>query len=131
MKSKGLNVLLILTSLIGYLEWGKNNKSFLFQAEVEIISKLFTDPLSVLHPFTFLPLIGQLILVFTLFQKSPNRFLTFVGMIGIGILLMLMFAIGAMTLNFYIVLSTVPFLMVSVLTVRYHLKLNRDGNKKS
>ncbi len=32
MKSKILNFFLIITSLLGYLEWGGNSHSFLFQA---------------------------------------------------------------------------------------------------
>ena len=39
MKEKLLNLLLVLTSFAGYLEWGKENQLFLFQAEVEIVSK--------------------------------------------------------------------------------------------
>jgi hypothetical protein len=55
MKIKILNVLLFITSLLGYLEWGKENKQFLFQAKIEIVSKLFNDPTSVIHVFTVLP----------------------------------------------------------------------------
>ena len=123
MKTKILNVFLILTSLLGYLEWGKDNKSFLFQAEAEIIAKLFTDPTSVIHPFTMLPLIGQLILLVTLFQKNPNRLLTFVGIAGIGILLALMFLIGLISLNLYIALSAAPFLVTAFLTVKHHRQI--------
>jgi hypothetical protein len=122
-KSKVFNLLLILTSLVGYLEWGKDNKSFLFQAEAEIISKLFTDPASVIHPFTMLPLTGQLILLITVFQKRPNKVLTFIGMAGIGVLLTFMFVIGLMSLNYYIVLSTIPFLLIGFLTIRHHRRM--------
>jgi hypothetical protein len=38
-KSKFFNLLLILTSLLGYLEWGKGHQMFLFQAEAEIFAK--------------------------------------------------------------------------------------------
>ena len=79
MKSKILNLTLILTSLIGYLEWGQDMSMFLFQGELDVISKLFTDPLSVLHPFTLLPLLGQILLLITLFQKNPSKVLTYVG----------------------------------------------------
>ena len=65
MKSKLLNIGLILTSFVGYLEWGGNNKMFLIQGEIELISKLLTDPGSALHPFTLLPLIGQVLLILT------------------------------------------------------------------
>ena len=125
MKSRVLNVLLILTSLVGYLEWGKDNKSFLFQAESAIISKFLVDPGSVVHPFIVLPLAGQLLLFFTLFQKRPNRVLTFLGIAGLGILFALMLVIGLISLNYKIVLSTIPFLVIGLLTFRHHKKLKR------
>ena len=120
MKSKILNLLLILTSLIGFLEWGKNNKLFLFQAEAEIISKLFTDPISVIHPFTIFPLVGQILLLFTLFQKKPNRMVTFISIGAIGILLSFMFVIGLISLNYKILLSTIPFLVIAFLTIKHY-----------
>ena len=122
MKGKILNLLLLITSLIGYLEWGSGNHSFLFQVEAEVISKLITNAKSVIHPFTLLPLAGQLLLIITLFQKTPGRYLTYLGIAGIGILLILMFAIGLMGLNFKIVLSTLPFLTVAFLAFRHHRK---------
>ena len=123
MKSKILNSLLIITSLIGYLEWGGNSHSFLFQAETEILSKLFIDPISIFHPFTLLPLLGQLILLVTLFQRTPNKTLTFIGIGSLGILLLFMFVIGLLSINHKIIISTIPFLVVSALTIRHHRKI--------
>ena len=120
MKSKILNSLLIITSLIGYLEWGGNNYIFLFKAEAEIFLKLFTDPISVLHPFTILPLIGQVLLLITLFQKTPNKTLSFISIAGLGLLLGFIFIIGLMSLNFKVIISTIPFIVVSVLTIRHY-----------
>lgn len=120
MKSKILNALLILSSLVGYLEWGKDNKLFLFQAEAGIISKLIDNPLSVLHPFTVLPFVGQILLLITLFQQKPGRILTYVGIGGIGILLALMFVIGLITLNVKVLASTIPFLVLAFVTIRHH-----------
>lgn len=120
MKSKILSLLLILTSLLGYLEWGQDNESFLFQAEMEIISKLFTNPQSVIHPFILLPLIGQILLLTTLLQKRPNKVLTYIGLLGIGILLAFMFVIGLLSANYKIALSTIPFLVTAFITVRHH-----------
>ncbi len=117
-KTKILISLLIVTSLFGHLEWGQNKQMFLFQVEEEIFTKIFTDPLSVLHPFTVLPFIGQLILLFTLFQKKPGKILTFIGMGCIGILLALVLFIGIISLNFSILLSAVPFFVVAFFTIR-------------
>ncbi len=120
MKAKLLNALLILTSLMGYLSWGKDKHLFLFQAEADIFSKLFDNPLSVIHPFTILPLSGQVMLLITLFQQKPSKVLTFISIGALGMLLGLMLVIGLISLNYRIVLSTIPFLATSVVTIRYH-----------
>lgn len=119
MKHKILNALLIASSLFGYLEWGGGMHTFLFQAESEIFVKLFSDPSSVLHPFTLLPLAGQALLAFTLFQRRPSKILTYIGIAGIGILLVLMFAIGLMSLNYKILFFSLPFLVLAVYTIVY------------
>jgi len=121
-KKKLLNAGLILTSLIGYLEWGTENHTFLFQAEWVVLSKLIQDPMAVVHPFTLLPLFGQIVLLITLFQERPNRIMTFVGLACLGILLFLMFFIGVISFNYKIFLSTLPFVITAVLTVRENLK---------
>lgn len=126
MKGKILNGLLIISSLFGFLEWGQSSKMFLFQAEAEIVSKIFTNPTSVLHPFTILPLLGQLFLLITLFQKSPSKIMTYIGIVGIGILLFLMFIIGCISFNLKILLSTIPFLVLAYLTIRHHRKLKNN-----
>jgi len=118
MKLKILNFLLIITSLIGYLEWGGNNHIFLYQGEAEIMHKLFTNPGSVIHPFILLPLIAQMLLLITLFQKSPNKKLTYISIVGLGLLLGFMFIIGMISFNFKILLSTIPFWIVVLLTIR-------------
>lgn len=127
MKLKLLNAALIISSLIGFLQWGQGNSTFLFAAEAEIITKLFSDPLSVAHPFTFLPLIGQILLLITLFQKQPSKALTYTGMICVGLLLLFIFLIGILSLNFKILLSALPFMTLSVLTIIYF----RRNRKKS
>ena len=120
MKSKILNIGLILTSFVGYLEWGGNNKMFLVQGEIEVISKLLTDPGSALHPFTLLPLVGQVLLVITLFQKSPSRLLTYLGLAGISVLLLFMLVIGLLSLHIKTALSTLPFIVTGFMTVKHH-----------
>lgn len=122
MKLKLLNAGLIIASLIGYLEWGQGNNTFLCVAEGEIIAKLFTDPLSVAHPFTFLPLIGQILLLITLFQKQPKKALTYSGMACIGLLMVFIFLIGILSLNYKVALSALPFLVISTLIMLYFRK---------
>lgn len=118
LKSKVLNLLLILTSLIGYLEWGTDQHQFLFQAEGEIVSKLFTDPASVIHPFILFPLAGQILLLITLFQKKTNKILTLIGLAGLSLLLGFLFIIGLLGFNLKILVFSFPFLMVSFFTIQ-------------
>lgn len=122
-KSKILNALLILTSLVGYLEWGGNNHMFLFQAEMDIFNKLLIEPKAVIHPLIILPLLGQLFLLVTLFQKKPRKMLTGIGMGFLGILLVIMFVIGIVSLNIKIILSTLPFMVIAGLTIKHYRKV--------
>lgn len=132
MKSKILNALLLISSLLGFLEWGGNNKMFLFQMEAEIFSKMIKDPLSIIHPFIILPILGQALLLITLFQKVPGKIPTFLGIGGIGILLLIMFLIGCLNLDIKILLSTLPFLGLSFYTIRYNIKMksNQKGSSE-
>ncbi|MBI1306725.1 MAG: hypothetical protein GC181_08935 [Bacteroidetes bacterium] len=115
MKHKLLNLALILTSLLGYLEWGEDQHQFLFQTEGLILSKLFTSPKEVIHPFVLIPLFGQLILLITLFQKNPSKWLTYLGMFSLAVLLGFMLFIGLLGFNAKIILSTLPFVTTCVL----------------
>lgn len=114
MKRKILNLLLMITSLFGYLEWGTENKMFLFQGEWEVLVKLFQDPVAAAHPFTLMPLFGQILLLITLFQREPGKILTFIGLACLSLLLLFMFLIGILSLNFKILLSTIPFIITGV-----------------
>ena len=118
MKGKILNLLLILTSLLGYLEWGGGNSAFLFQAEYEVLKGLFSNLELLTHPLTFIPLFGQVLLIITLFQQEPSKKLTYIGMACLGLLLGLMFLLGAFVLSFKVLLSTVPFFITVVFVVR-------------
>ncbi len=122
MKQKTINLLLILSSLLGYLEWGGGNHLFLLQAEGELLRKMFSDPTSVIHPFTIMPLAGQIILAITLFQKTPSKVLTFIGIGCIILLFLLMLFIGISTKNLKIFSSTIPFIFLSVLTILRYKK---------
>lgn len=113
-----INICLVLTFLIGYLEWGKGSHIFIFQAEAEIFLKIKSDPLSVLHPFIIIPFCGQVMLLFTAFQQKPNRFLTFAGLACLGLFMLFLFFIGIVSLNLKILLSTLPFIFTGIIALR-------------
>lgn len=112
--TKLINAALLITSLFGYLQWGPN-KMFLFEMEAGIMSKMFTNPLDIVHPFTVLPMLGQLFLLMTLFQKNPSKYLTIAGVLCMALLLGFIFLIGVISLSWKLTLSTLPFVVVAVI----------------
>ena len=118
MRSKMYNALLLVTSLFGYLRWGGGNSTFLFQAEAEVFKKMFSNFSEAIHPFTVLPLLGQLLLLITLFQHPPSRLLTYFSIGCLGLLLGFIFLGGALAMDARGLLSTLPFLITAVLAIR-------------
>ncbi|MBL7944139.1 MAG: hypothetical protein JNM00_15320 [Flavobacteriales bacterium] len=114
---KWLNALVVLSSLIGYLEWGQTSSTFLIQGEWKVITSLFSDAGRVVHPLTMLPLLGQLLLIVTLFQKEPSRWLAIIGVICIALLMVLVFGIGIMAGNAKMIIFGLPFMVFSVLCI--------------
>jgi len=118
MKKALLLILVIISSGLGYLEWGADQSTFLYQAEYDLLLKLITNPISVLHPFTILPLLGQLLLVAALLFKRLPKALTYAGVVMIGLLFGFILFAGLLTMDLRIMASTVPFILFSVLLIR-------------
>ena len=123
MKStKLLNLLLVFSSLFGFLRWGGGNTMFLFEAEALIFSKVLVNPEEVIHPLIVLPVVGQILLIITVFQKAPNRILTIIGIILLSLLLGLILVIGLIEMDWRIVGSVLPFFMLVFLSVSKNRK---------
>lgn len=120
--SKILNLLLIITSLLGYLEWPQQNALFIFQAEADVLSKLFNEPGKVIHPLTLLPMAGQLLLFITLFQHRPSGRLTLIGLGGIAPLYVFILLAALVSLNVKMILSVILFTVTAILTLKYYRK---------
>ncbi|HCX21705.1 MAG: hypothetical protein CMB80_32580 [Flammeovirgaceae bacterium] len=123
MKLKSLLLLLVASSLFGYLEWGGGNSSFLFEAEYEVLIRLFNSPESASHPFTLIPLAGQVLLLISLILYKPKKILIYIGIACLGLLLYFMFVMGLFSLNLKIIGSTLPFTALSIYTIWYLRKM--------
>lgn len=119
---KILNSLLLLASLFGYLEWPPDNHGFIFQLEATIFQIAKTNTGSVAHPLIILPFIGQVLLLISLFQTPPNRWLTLAGLCCTGLLMILLFSIGLITSHAGIVASTLPYLLIALFVLKYHFR---------
>jgi hypothetical protein len=83
-------------------------------AEGELLMKIFTDPVSALHPFTVLPLIAQLLLLISLLLRKPKPWLTFTGMALIGLLMLMVLLVGMLSMSWKVAASSLPFMLLSV-----------------
>ena len=121
-----LLLLVLLSSLIGYLAWGGGNSTWLGTAACTVVQKLFSDPLAAIHPLTLLPLFGQLLLLTNVLLPRPMKALSYAGITCIGILMLIIFFIGLFSTNLQMTLSTIPFLGLSLALVREHRGRNRQ-----
>ena len=123
LQTKLLSLLLISSSLFGYLEWSGNNQMFLFKIEATIFQNLFKNPFSVIHPLIIIPIIGQVFLLINLFSKKIHKILFFSGLICLGLLFILLLLIGLISLNYKIAISTFPFIALSFISLNYLKKI--------
>lgn len=112
----------LLSSLFGYIEWGNNQSMFIFQMEFDLFFGSKGSINSFTHPLIAIPLIGQLILLFQLFYKHPKKTWISIGASCIALLFLLFFAIGLLTINFKILGSSLPYVLIFILFI---LKIKR------
>ncbi len=122
---KIINAGLLICSLFVYLEWGGGYHAFIIQGEWEMFSKAMVDPMSALHPFVILPLAGQIMLLYTLFQKDPGRRLTLIALGCLSLLILFITFVGVLSRNYKVVLSTIPFISFAVAALRVNRRTNK------
>ena len=109
-----LNIGILLSFLVCYLEWGRGNSAFVAQVEYQILVGR-PEVANFAHPMIAIPALGQLVVLYTLFQKTPSRRLTSVGIVLMGVLVLLLALIGVLSTNARIGASTLPFLTLGVI----------------
>ena len=118
MNIKIKTLLLLISSLFVYLSWGPCNEAFLVQIEIDVLKKLLSDPVAALHPFTIIPLLGQLVLVITFIQKTPSNLLMKTGISYLFFLIGFVFIVGLLSLRLPIIISTLPFILLAFITLK-------------
>ena len=108
-RQKLINAGLLVSLLFCYLEWGTDQAYFLFQMEYEFFSTINEKLDSVSHPLILLPFIGQLLLLFTLFQKQPSRWLSLAGLICTALLVIMIALAGIFSMNIKMILLVLPY----------------------
>ena len=114
-----LNILLICFSLLAYLEWGGGNQSYIYEIEAELFTKIFTNPSTLIHPFILLPVIGQILLLVSIFHTPYKTIITYMGMTCIGLLFSFILFIGIIKGNLKILISVMPFFITAIYTIQF------------
>jgi heme A synthase len=97
--------------MLCHLEWA-DHSAFLATAEFDI---LFQNPSkeNFFHPLILLPLLGQILLLIAVATNPKGFRLTFWGIGLLGLLVLVIFLVGILSLNIRIIGSTLPFLFLS------------------
>lgn len=123
--SEKRTVILLRTLLIGilisflmvYVEWGKESE-FLFQMQFDIFIHSANTFNILMVPVVFIPIIGQLLLFFSAFRNSDSKKTGLAGIIFCSLPVILVFIGGIFTGNLKMIISTLPFFIISFLYFR-------------
>lgn len=96
--------------LFCFLQWSGTSQGFIFQLEYDVLNMAASDPMKVLHPFTLIPFMGQLLLLLALFRRKPSSILEWTGIAFLAILPLLLLVISVLSRNARIGLSVIPVL---------------------
>ena len=104
--------LLLLSTLVPYLEWGKTQSAFLFEIEWLVFKSIFVNPFSIVHPLILLPLFGQLLILdFGVF--IPRFYPVLFGIVLVSALILFILFVGIFSINILVVLSCIPFVFAT------------------
>ena len=107
-----LNVGLFFAFQIGYLEW-PNHARFIIQFEYELFSNTQRLLSNLTHPLILVGFVAQMMLLLGIFLKNFNKKINAFSIILLGLIVLLFMIVGCTSANIKIVLSTLPYLVLS------------------
>lgn len=120
-----LYLLLILGFSCCYMTWGVNQTAFVFQVEYLVFTEKDHITSNFSNPLILAGSLAQLILVLAIFHLIKNKYVIMfaIGMLDIIVLLILL--AGLLTVNWKIIISTLPPICFSVMLYKelYNTKL--------
>jgi len=117
-----LKLLLFLSFFLCYLEWGHGHSAFLFQVAYTI----FFEKLSIanfFHPLVFGSFLSLLILLISLFANIHPK-VEKAAVIILTLLVIFFLFIGIISLQYKVILSTLPYLFLA----NYYFKNTAKAN---
>lgn len=109
-----LNLGLLIAFQFCYLEW-PNHSMYVFEAEKEIFTKTENWISNFTHPIILTGLVTQIVLLLGAILPNINSKLNTLSVLLLGALVLLFAVVGVLSLNYKIIFSTLPFLIVTVI----------------
>lgn len=107
---KRIGLVLIILSFLGcYLEWGQNQHTFVYQVAIDLFRKGFDNKDSFTHPLILLPFAGLLVLIYGLFARQFSKKLFLIGAGMIGLLVFFVLLSGVLSGNLKMLIAPVVF----------------------
>lgn len=110
-----LNLALLIAFQFCYLEWPPNNAMFIFEGEIEIFSKTESWISNFTHPIILIGFSTQIVLLLGAILPNINSKLNNVAVLLLGALVLLFAFVGLLGLNYKIIFSTLPYLILAVI----------------
>lgn len=108
---------LLLSTLVPYLSWGLSEGSTIAEIEWDLIQSIWYDTSILMNPYISVPMIGQFLLFISLITNKFDRILLILGVTCISFLFVILLVFGAMTLNIYLLLSLVPYFVLTFINL--------------
>lgn len=117
-----INIGILVSSLLGYMEWGTNQNSFLFEIEYELLfnQKNFID--NITHPLILGSLTGQLLILICIVKNNCSKTMNFIGMALLSCIILLILTAGILSSQIKMIGSTLPFLFFAGMLIYHHKK---------
>lgn len=112
---KMIIVLLILSFLCLYMEWGNNQHAYVFQAIQQLFSKQSRTTNTFTHPLIALPCVGILLLLFCLFAKNYPKWVFALSIGLLGVLVLIILLVGILSANGFMLISPISFIILVVM----------------
>lgn len=115
---KWFNIGLIVSFGLCLLEWPTNNSFFVFEMIFELFFKKKDVSTFIFHPVILAGIFGAGCLVYNT-VAGYKKWVQIVGVLLLGILVLLFLLSGIFSKNIKMIASTLPFIVLSIYSLRY------------
>lgn len=109
-----VNIGLVIAFSICYMQWGNNNSAFIAQVEYQLLFKEKNILQAVTHPLIAAGLIGQLLLLYSAIAVKAKKIIPVIAIALLSLVVLLILVAGILSVNYKMILSTIPFITLSV-----------------